>query len=72
MQVFDQGERSVSNMPYNSPALDDIGSSCFHEIGDLETRRNWCRVWYAPAGRAPPGKVVLQNHSQEVACLQLA
>ena len=49
MQVFDQGERPVSNMPYNSPALDDVGSSCFHEIGDLETRRNWCRVWCAPA-----------------------
>ena len=54
MQVFDQGERPVSNMPYNSPALDDLGSSCFHEIGDLETRGNWCRVWYALARPGAP------------------
>jgi len=46
-QIFYAGDVATSSIKYNSDELADSGTSLFHELGELETRGRWCRIWCA-------------------------
>ena len=53
-QIFYAGDVATSSIKYNSDELADSGTSLFHELGELETRGRWCRVWCAPRLQGSP------------------
>ncbi len=46
-QIFYAGDVATSSIKYNSEELADSGTSLFHELGELETRGRWSRIWCA-------------------------
>ena len=46
-QVFYQGQGELSDFPYDSSQ--EVLDSTFHDMGDFETHRRWCRAWCGPA-----------------------
>ena len=36
-------------MKYDHSKLEEAGTAYFHELGQLEARERWCRIWCALA-----------------------
>ena len=45
LQVFYQGEGELSDFPYEVDKAQEALDSTFHDFGELETRKRWCRTW---------------------------
>ena len=48
-QILEAREESVTKMKYDHDKLEEAGTAYFHELGELEARERWCRIWCARA-----------------------
>ena len=48
-QILEAREESVTKLKYDHSKLDEAGTAFFHELGQLEARERWCRIWCALA-----------------------
>ena len=45
LQLFYNGDGELSDAPYDIDKAQSALDSTFHDFGDFETRRKWCRMW---------------------------
>ena len=44
-QIFYQGDGELSDFPYDVEKSQNALESTFHDFGEFETRKRWCRSW---------------------------